>query len=156
MLLGTSPARYWVLYIALVAESSGTVLYAPALRARIPAVVGTGPFLSSANSLNSAGSGVVGLIGGPLGGGLLAVCGLEWLTCADVLSYVIGAAAVLMTSRPGGAHRDRAGLVRTVARDLIEGLRVLRAQPVARALLVVGLIFLTANASLTAVLIPFG
>jgi hypothetical protein len=30
MLLGTSPGRYWVLYAALIAESSGAVLYAPA------------------------------------------------------------------------------------------------------------------------------
>jgi predicted MFS family arabinose efflux permease len=43
-----------------------------------------------------------------------------------------------------------------VGRDLIEGLRVLRAQPVARALLPVMVVFLTANASLSAVLIPFG
>jgi MFS family permease len=31
MLLGTSPGRYWVLYAALIAESSGAVLYGPAL-----------------------------------------------------------------------------------------------------------------------------
>ena len=45
MLLGTSPGRYWVLYAALAAENSGTVLYAPALQARVPTVVGTGPLL---------------------------------------------------------------------------------------------------------------
>jgi len=41
-------------------------------------------------------------------------------------------------------------------RDLVEGTRVLRRQPVARALLPVTVIFLAANASLSAVLIPFG
>lgn len=30
MLLGTSPGRYWALYVALMAESSGGVLYLPA------------------------------------------------------------------------------------------------------------------------------
>jgi MFS family permease len=39
MLLGTSPGHYWVLYAALIAESSGGVLYMPAVRARTPAIV---------------------------------------------------------------------------------------------------------------------
>jgi MFS family permease len=156
MLLGTSPGRYWVLYAALVAENSGTVLYAPAIQARIPAIVGTGPLLSSANSLTSASGGIVRLIGGPLGGVLLAVCGIRWLICADAFSYLLAAVAMFLTSRSCGGHPDRTGLVSAVARDLIEGTRVLRAQPVARVLLPVTVIFLTANASLSAVLIPFG
>src|SRR5579859_5027569 len=52
MLLGTPPGRYWVMYLALIAENSGFVLYAPAWQARTPAIVGTGPMLSSANTLN--------------------------------------------------------------------------------------------------------
>ncbi len=105
MLLGTSPGRYWVLYAALIAENSGAVLYAPALQARIPAIVGTGPLLSSANSLTSASGGIVRLIGGPLGGVLLAVCGIRWLICADALSYLLSAAAMFATSRSGGGNR---------------------------------------------------
>lgn len=156
MLLGTSPGHYWVLYAALVAESSGTVLYVPALQARVPAIVGTGPLLSSANSLTSASSGIVRLIGGPLGGVLLAVCGIRWLICADALSYLLAAVAMFLTSRSGGRHPNTTGVVSAVARDLIEGMRVLRAQPVARVLLPITVIFATANASLSAVLIPFG
>ena len=156
MLLGTSPGRYWVLYAALIAESCGTVLYAPALQAHTPAIVGTGPLLSSANSLTSASGGIVRLIGGPLGGVLLGVCGIRWLICADVISYLLAAAAMFMTSRSGRGHPDRTAVVRAVARDLIAGTRVLRAHPVARALLPVAVIFATANASLSAVLIPFG
>jgi MFS family permease len=156
MLLGTSPGRYWVLYAALFAESAGAVLYAPALQARVPAIVGTGPQLSSANSLASAGGGIVRLIGGPIGAVLLAVCGIRWLICADTLSYVLSAAAMFMTSRSGDGHPDRTAVVSTVARGLIEGWRVLCAQRVARPLLPVTVVFLTANASLSAVLIPFG
>ena len=156
MLLGTSPGRYWVLYAALAAENAGTVLYAPALQARIPAVVGTGPLLSSANSLTSASSGIVRLIGGPLGGVLLAACGIRWLICADAVSYLLAAAAVFMTSRSGGGHPGRTAVLGAVGRDLAEGARVLGAQPVARALLPVTAVFLTANASLSAVLIAFG
>jgi predicted MFS family arabinose efflux permease len=156
MLLGISPGRYWVLYAALIAENAGTVLHAPALQARTPAIVGTGPMLSSANSLTSASSGIVRLIGGPLGGVLLAACGIRWLICADTASYLLAAAATFMTSRSGGGHRERTAAPGAVARGLIEGARVLRGQPVAWALLPVTAVFLTANASLSAVLIPFG
>jgi predicted MFS family arabinose efflux permease len=47
-------------------------------------------------------------------------------------------------------------MVGDVARDLGAGWRVLRSQPVARALLPVTVLFLAANASLSAMLIPLG
>jgi predicted MFS family arabinose efflux permease len=156
MLLGLSPGRYWVLYVALIAESSGGVLYQPAVQARTPAIVGTGTLLSSANSLNACADGAVRLIGGPLGGILLTVYGARWLICADALSYLLCAAAMMLTSRTDGEHADHRATSSDVTRDLIEGVRVLRKQPVARALLPVTVIFLAANASLSAVLIPFG
>ena len=156
MLLGTSPGRYWVLYAALIAESSGGVLYVPAVRARTPAIVGTGTLLSSANSLNAVTGGAMQLIGGPLGGILLTIYGIKWLICADALSYLLSAATMFMTSR---TDRERTGHKATIAgltRDLIGGVRVLRSQPVARALLPVTVIFLAANASLSSVLIALG
>jgi MFS family permease len=156
MLLGTSPGHYWVLYVALIAESSGGVLYMPAVLARTPAIVGTGTLLSSANSLNAVTGGAMQLIGGPLGGILLTAYGVNWLICADALSYLLSAAAMVLTSRTDGEHAVGKAALSDVARDLIEGLRVLRHQPVARALLPVTVIFLLANASLSAVLIPLG
>jgi MFS family permease len=156
MLLGIAPGRYWVLYVAMIAESSGYVLFTPALQARTPALVGTGTLLSSANSLNAVTDGTVRLIGGPLGGILLTAYGIRWLICADALSYLLSAAALCRTSRPDGQRPDHKATISEVARDLIEGVNVLRNQPVARALLPAAVIFLAANASLSAVLIPFG
>ena len=156
MLLGTSPGRYWVLYAALVAENSGAVLYAPAVQARTPAIVGTGPLLSSANALNSASSGTVRLIGGPLGGILLTIFGIRWLIGADVLSYLLSAAAMFLTSRTRAEPASGNASISGVARDFIQGIRALQAKPAARALLPVTVIFLAANASLSAILIPFG
>src|SRR5215468_3083164 len=127
MLFGTSPGRYWVLYAALVAENSGAVLYAPAVQARTPAIVGTGPLLSSANALNSVSSGTVRLIGGPLGGILLTIYGIRWLIGADALSYLLSAAAMFMTSRTRGKQAYRNAPISGVARDLIEGARALLA-----------------------------
>jgi MFS family permease len=175
MLAGAGPSRYWVLYAALIAENSGSVLYAPAAQARIPAIVGTGPMLSSANALGSFGGGTVRLIGGPLGGFLLTQVGLTALIAADALSYLLSAAANAATSRsapeasrrirsaPEAPRRTRSApaaprrtQLADVARDLAEGVRVLRGQPAARALFPVTVIFLAANASLSAVLIPLG
>jgi MFS family permease len=160
MLLGTSPGRYWVLYLALIAENSGTVLSSPALQAMTPAVVGTGPLLSNANSLTSASGGIVRLIGGPLGAILLTACGIRTLIVADSLSYVMAATAIALTSRSGhGRGRRRAdgkSAVRQLARDLRHGARTLRDQPAARPLLPVTVIYLAANASLSALLIPLG
>lgn len=152
MLLGIAPGRYWVLYVALVAESGGGVVYAPAAQARTPAIVGTGPVLTGANSLNALANGTVGLVGGPLGGILLTRFGITSLICADAVSYVVSAVINLLTSRSA----DRAATTGRVLRDLADGMRALRRQPGARALLPVTVLFLAANASLTAVLIPFG
>jgi predicted MFS family arabinose efflux permease len=156
MLLGTAPGRYWVLYAALFAESTGGVLYGPAAVARTPEIVGTGSVLNSANALNAAADGAVRLIGGPLGGVLLALLGIRWLIGADALSYLISAATIALTSRPPRDQAHRQSAVRDVAHELADGVQVLRAQPVARALLPVTVIFLAANACLSAVLIPFG
>jgi MFS family permease len=155
MLAGIGPGRYWVLYAALAAENSGAVLYASALQARTPAVVGTGPMLSSANTLTAVSSGTVRLIGGPLGAILLAVCGIRWLICADALSYLLSAAGLSLTSAAGGPRPGRQATISGVTRDLIQGTRVLRAQPLARALLPITVLFAMANASLSAVLFPF-
>src|SRR5580700_1201023 len=176
MLAGLAPGRYWVLYAALIAENTGIVLYAPAAQALRPAIVGTGSKLSGANALSSLSSGAVRLIGGPLGGVLLIAAGVRWLICADALSYVLAAGSLLLMSPtagravpgdavpaaavPGeadpGGEAGTAATLRGVARDLAEGVRVLRAQPVARALLPATLVFLAANASLSAILIAFG
>lgn len=156
MLLGTSPDHYWVFYVALIAESSGGVLYWPALQARTPAIVGTGTLLSSANTLNAFADGAVRLIGGPIGGVLLTFYGIKWLICADAVSYILSAGAIVMTSRPDREHPGNRATIRALAVELIKGTRLLHRQPVARALLPVTITFLAANASLSAVLIPLG
>ena len=157
MLLGMPDGRYWLIYVALIAENCGIVVHAPVWQARTPEIVGTGPLLSSANALNAASTGTVRLLGGPAGGVLLTVIGIKWLICADAASYLAAATAVALTSRPDRMQVDgTAPTILSMARDLSDGARILLRQPVARALLPVTIIFLTANASLSAVLIPFG
>jgi predicted MFS family arabinose efflux permease len=63
---------------------------------------------------------------------------------------------MFMTSTTDSKPADRKTTISDVTRDLIAGARVLRRQPVTRALLPVMVIYLAANASLSAVLIPLG
>jgi Transmembrane secretion effector len=143
--------------VALVAESSGTALAVPALRARIPAIVGTGPRLSSANALNSFSGGVVRLIGGPIGGILFAALGIRVLIAADALSYLVAAGAIMMTAREASREpAARVSSVRAIIGDLREGLAILLRERSAWALLPVSVIYPAANASLSAVIVAFG
>jgi len=149
MFVGTPAA----IYVAVVAESVGAVLFRPAAQAHVPAVVGTGDALSSANSWNAATDGVVRLVGPPLGGVLLVWAGFDVLVGLDVVSYLVSAAAIAMTrKRSGVAERSRAA----VWQELVAGLKALGELPLARALLPLTGVFLAANAALSALLVPFG
>jgi len=174
LLLAGSHA-YWIVYLALAAESAGTVVFTPALRARVPSIVGTGPDLASAAALNAVTNGVMGLVGGPLGGVLLTFTGITPLIWADVASYLISALLMLMTSRHMAPGAGRAGYRAALAafRSALAGFRAswaefragraefgagwtaLGAEPAVRALLPVNTLFLAANASLTALFTPF-
>jgi MFS family permease len=155
MLFATTRDALWVLYVALIAESAGTVVFRPAAQALTPAIVGTGPTLSSANSLNAITDGTVRLVGPPAGAALLSLAGFAALIWVDVASYLVSAAAVLLTARHLRPDRPRSSL-RQVRTELTDGLRLLAAQPVARALLPLSTVFLFANAGLSALLVPFG
>lgn len=168
MLWADRPELLWIVYVALVGESVGTLLFRPAAQAHVPAVVGTGSRLASANSLTAFTDGVGTLLGAPLGGLLYATAGIEAVILADTASYLASAVAVALMSRrqqaeqPSAGRRDtgrRGRAARTahsVRADLRGGLRFLRGQPVALALLPATALFLLANAALTALLVPFG
>jgi predicted MFS family arabinose efflux permease len=157
MLLALGTGRYWIFYLALAAESCGTALASPAVAARTPAIVGTGVALTSANSLNALSDGAVRLIGGPLGGVLFAAFGIKVLILADVASYLVAAIAIRLTSRDDrGELAVRGKTIRSVFNDMSAGFCALAREPVARALLPVSVLFLLANASLSAVIVAFG
>jgi Na+/melibiose symporter-like transporter len=152
LFLARGPHGYLIVYASLAAESCGTAMFTPAQRALIPAITGTGTGLSSANSLNSATSGAVQILGGPLGGILYAFTGITVLIWADVASYLLSAAVMLAISPARETNGSETG---TTARSVQSWRQALRASPMARALLPVSGLFLLANASLSAVLIPF-
>jgi MFS family permease len=140
----------WIVHVAVLAESVATVVFVPAMQAQVPAVVGTGRLLSSANALQAVVTGTVRLVGGPLGAALLVVVGFPTLVGIDAATYLVSALAVAMTRSP---PRPGAPGTRPSFRS---GLRVLRAQPVVAALLPATGVFLMANAALSALLVPLG
>ncbi|MET9227857.1 MFS transporter [Lentzea sp. NPDC003310] len=149
MLFATAGHSLWLVYAALVAESAGAVLFRPAAQAHVPAVVGTGTGLSSANALNAAVDGTVRLVAPPLGAAIMTLTSFQTLIWIDVASYLVSAAAIAATTRVAGTSgRARAGLA--------GGAKALRDLPIARALLPLTAVFLAANASLSALLVPFG
>ncbi|MGI5500785.1 MFS transporter [Lentzea sp. CA-135723] len=147
MLAATTDHR--LIYAALVAESAGAVLFRPAAQAHVPAVVGTGPGLSSANSLNAFTDGTVRLVAPPLGAAILTLTSFQTLIWIDVTSYLLSALAIACTTR-------RPSPARQSTPDLAGGWKVLRGLPIARALLPLTAVFLAANASLSALLVPLG
>ncbi|MET8757602.1 MFS transporter [Lentzea sp. NPDC004782] len=153
LLLVRDPDDVWLVYLALVVESVGTVLFRPAAQAHTPVIVGTGPALTSANSLNAVTDGTARLVGAPLGGALLGIAGFGALVWIDLATYLVSALAIMMTVRSGAREERSAG--RFFA-QLREGLTFLRAERPAAWLLVVVTVFFAANASLSALLVPFG
>jgi MFS family permease len=132
------------LYLAVVVENVAVVFVRPAVRAMVPAIVGTGPELVRANALIALNGGIVRLLGPPLGALLLAWLGLPVLVWLDVLSYVVAAGLIAVTpSRPvvaSGSFELWAGVVSTW--------RTLRW------LLMVNTVFFAANGAFVALLIP--
>jgi MFS family permease len=156
MVLARTPGAVWILYVALAAESAASILFRPAAQAHIPAVVGTGIMLSSANSLSAFTEGTVRLVGAPLGAALFVVLGFPALIVADAASYLLSALAIYLSAgRPVPMDRTRATVGR-LGRDLRDGLAALARDRMARGLLLISTVFLAANASLSALLVPFG
>lgn len=147
-LLARSPETIWLVYVAVLGQGTAAVFFRPASQAHIPAVVGTGPELTSANAVSSVSTGVVGLAGPPLGGLLFAMYGIDAVVGAAAAAGLLSATGIALTSaRPHTHLGGRSGLG--------QGLRLVRRAPATRALLAANGAYLLANAALTALLVPF-
>jgi predicted MFS family arabinose efflux permease len=146
LLLPASGHARALVYVSLAAEGAGSALFTPALRARVPAIVGTGADLTSANAISTATNGVIPLLGGPLGGALFAFAGFTALVLTDIASYLISAVVLLRTSRYPGRPEAGGSTSRPAGRWLD--------QPTS-AMLIVAFMFFISNATLNALLVPF-
>jgi len=133
-----------IVYTVIVVQASLAALFDPAKNALLP-TLGKPAQLVSANSMVGLGSAVGRLVGGPLGGLLLAAGSLKAIVIADAVTFAAAAlliARVPATRAPEGGSAGRAdisaGRDDRPARPLSPGgLRgVLRHRTVAAALLV--------------------
>ncbi|MEV0284332.1 MFS transporter [Kribbella sp. NPDC050820] len=140
--------RIWPIYLAILIESTATTVFRPASRALLPAVVGTGNELAAANSLNAFTGSAIRLAAPPLGALLLAGPGIEFVLAVDIVSYLLSAAiiATVRTRRHATTERFDSPLA---------GFRYVAGHRALRGVLLGQTVFLTANAGLTALLVPF-
>jgi predicted MFS family arabinose efflux permease len=139
----------WLVYTVIMVQSGLAALFDPSKNALLPTLVGPGD-LMRANSLLAVNSNLGRLVGGPLGGLLLAVGGLHTIVAVDAVSFAV-AAALIVRLRPAAAapaaradapeaaapdrRKIRAGLVMTGVAAVAQGLFVVLFVPfVARAL----------------------
>jgi MFS family permease len=93
-----------LVYAVIVAQSVLSALFDPCKNAMLPTLV-AGDQLVSANSLVALNEGVARLVGGPLGGLLLAAGDLHAIVFADAASYAI--AGLLIARVPAGGRPAR-------------------------------------------------
>jgi predicted MFS family arabinose efflux permease len=160
MLFVRHSSQVWVIYLALLLEASFSQLFNPARQALTPALVGRGPLLRSANSLNALIGGVVRLVGAPLGGALYALLGFAPIVWIDTASYVIAAICLgLIAYRPPKADQavtsEPTVRFASFVRSVNEGLAFVRSTPGFAALFTAGGLAAIGNSTLTVLLVPY-
>lgn len=148
LILFADADRIWLIYLAILVENSATMVFRPAARSLLPAVVGTGNELTAANALNAFTSSAIRLAAPPLGALLLAGPGITFVLAVDIVSYVLSAAII-------ATIRTRRHATTTPADRPLDGLRYAVRDRTLRGILLGQTMFLTANAGLTALLVPF-
>lgn len=138
----------WLIYLAILLENTATTVFRPAARALLPAVVGTGSELATANAVNAVTSSAIRLAAPPLGALLLAGPGIKFVLAVDIISYLLSAAIITTV-------RTRRHAPTGVPPRPLEGLHTVVRHRALRGILVGQTVFLTANAGLTALLVPF-
>jgi len=153
MLLATTPDRITVVNVGLNLENVAVCFMRPAIAALTPAVVGRGADLASANALSAFTNSAFRMLG-PLAGTFLVAGGwFEAAVLIDAGSYLVAAGIVMSI---GVSHADPPDRVAPrIVGELRGGLRHIVRAPLLRGLLVTSWVYWTANAALTALLIPF-
>ncbi|HZD74252.1 MAG TPA: MFS transporter, partial [Actinomycetota bacterium] len=103
--------QLWIVYGVTAVEAALGHLFQPAKNAQVPALVPAGE-LVAANSLTGLTDNLARLVGGPLGGIVLQLTGLEGIVLCDAASFVV--AAVLL-ARVRALHAETAAVVPAAA-----------------------------------------
>ncbi|SCG16900.1 Predicted arabinose efflux permease, MFS family [Micromonospora echinofusca] len=159
LLVVDDPGMLWLLYTAMFFESAIGHFFQPAARAVVPAIVGRGGDLEAANAWNTVAGGIVRLAGAPLGGALYALVGFDGLVLIDSATYLLSAVLIFGMGRlrvaDNGRQPDTSSWLAAFWEQVREGLAFLFRHSVLRATLIVSSLFLSANAALNVLLVPY-
>ena len=166
----------WIVYLAAFSEAAISQFFGPAKNALVPRIV-TAEELVRANSANSVGEQVGRLVGPAAGGFMLARLGVQSVVIFDVLSFVMSAALISFMVVPTVATRAAPGVVEgapsagglqgatTAARasggvlqfwrELLAGLRLMRANQVLTALFLLWTISSIGEGLLDVLIVPW-
>ena len=153
MMLATTSDHIAFVYLGLIVENVAICFLRPAVSAVTPAIVGRESGLDAANSLSAFTNSAFRMLG-PLAGTFLVAGGwFKAVVLADAASYLVAAAIItsVAISRTGPPVRSTARILG----ELRGGLRHIAGTPLLRGLLATSWVYWTANAALTALLIPF-
>jgi predicted MFS family arabinose efflux permease len=153
MLAATTPGRVGFVYLGLVVENVALCFLRPALQATTPVVVADESTLASANALLAV-SNSAWRISGPLLGTYMAAIGLfPAVVLLDLISYLVAAAIITHVPIPATGRSE--SITTRVSDELREGLGHIAGTGTLRGLLASSCLYWTANAALTALLVPF-
>ncbi|MFY1593109.1 MFS transporter [Micromonospora sp. WMMD737] len=159
LLVVDDPGMLWLLYTAMFFESAIGHFFQPAARAAVPGIVGRGVELEAANAWNTVAGGLVRLAGAPLGGALYALVGFDGLVLIDSATYLLSAVLIFGMGRlrvaDNGRQRNTSSWLAVFWDQVREGLAFLFRHSVLRATLIVSSLFLSANAALNVLLVPY-
>jgi predicted MFS family arabinose efflux permease len=153
LMLLADTAGIGFIYLGLVVENAAVCFLRPAVMAVTPAIVGRGPDLATANALSAFTNSAFRMLGPLVGTFLVAGGRFEAVVLIDVASYLI--AAAIITGVATGRTRPPVRVAARIADELRGGLRHVARTPLLRGLLATSWVYWTANAALTALLIPF-
>jgi predicted MFS family arabinose efflux permease len=160
MLWVDSPDEVWLIYVALVLESSLSQLFNPASAALLPELVGRGGDLHAANSLSALIVGTIRLVGGPLGGAVYGGLGFTAVVAFDAISYACSALCLSLVrhrprTTPSGSTGAGLGQVRRLAGEIRAGAAQVRQSAWLAVLLAAGALFQVATSAVNVGLVPY-
>jgi Na+/melibiose symporter-like transporter len=147
LLLVHDAGRVWIVYPVALVEGCLAQFFVPAEAALLPDLVAA-EGLVTANALNGQARDVARLLGAACGGLIAGLGGVRLLGLADAATFCAAAGLIALIrvpragARPAGGPaedppgRPRRATVRAVWRDWVEGVRVARAAPTLRVLLI--------------------
>ncbi len=164
LLLVRSASSVWVAYLTTFVAATLAQFFVPAEHALLPRLVGE-ERLQEANALTSLTDNLARIIGPALGGVALGVFGLASAALLDSASFLLSGILIALLAVPRAVRmpdatiRERpaadSGVVASLWRDWIDGLRLVRRTRVLTSVFIVAGTALLADSILTALLVPF-